>query len=136
VRALLIVATLASCAPRVHAETFVKRNFGFAGARQITVVGPSSDANALRLKLQKHGFEVLEVDRLDDVTTPYAADIAGACNMHLIADFVPDDAYLHVFVVKIPSRERVLSARLASSSDCPEAFFEETAAAIARNWPQ
>jgi hypothetical protein len=134
VRALLMLGVLASCAPRVHAEIFVKRNFGFAGSREITLVGPSSDTNALRLKLQKLGFTVLEVDHLGEAKTAYAADIAGVCNWRLLTDY-GEDMELHVFVVKTETRERVFSARLDNNSDCPDAFFVETANAIARNWP-
>lgn len=130
IAALLVVG----CATGPHADVFVKRDFGFIGPREITVVGLSSDANMLRLKLQKLGFRVLEKDRLDDATTRYAADIAGFCQWQFVTDYAPD-VQLHVFVVKVETRERLLSARLASRDDCPESFFVEAAAAIARNWP-
>lgn len=131
-RLLLLLPLIAGCAPRVHAEAFVKKNFGFAGPRELTLVGPTDDTHALRLELQKQGFEVLEVKSTEDATTRYVAEIAGVCNSPLYRS--PDTA-LHVFVVKRETGERVLSARLEDNSDCPASFFTEAAAAIARHWP-
>ena len=134
-RLILLLGLFTSCVPRVHADTYVKKNFGFAGPREITLVGPSSDTNALRLLLQRHGFSVLEVDRVAEATTRYVADIAGVCNWRMVSwsSYTPD-VELHVFVLKTDTRERVFSARLDDNSDCPEAFFAEAAAGIARNW--
>ena len=135
-RALLLAATLASCATRVHAETFVKRNFGFSGPREITLVGPNDDVHAVRLELQKHGFDVLQVGELGDATTRYVAEIGGVCNWRMtVASQYARDAELHIFVTKRETRERVFSARLDNNSDCPDAFFVEAARAIVRNWP-
>jgi hypothetical protein len=134
-RVLVPALFLCSCVAGAHADTFVKKNFGFAGDRELTLVGPPGDRQALRLELQKLGFRVLEVDQLPDATTRYAADIAGVCNFGLVA-LSGTDAELHVFVVKMENRERVLSVRLANRDSCPDAFFTEAATAIARYWPE
>jgi hypothetical protein len=132
----LVALLLLACTPLPHAEAYVKKNFGFIGDREITVVGPDSDTNRLRLELQKFGFRVLEVEGLPEAQTRYAADVSGLCGWGLVnfSETAYPDAELHVFVVKTETRERVLSIRLRNRDDCPNAFFEEAAAAIARHW--
>lgn len=140
-RIAFVLPLLVACAHQPHAETFVKRNFGFAGPRELALVGPTSDVNALRLELQKRGFTVFEVDDLNSASSRYVANVGGACLGSYARSAAEDfsggnasDAALHVFVLKAETRERMLSARLGDVEDCPDAFFAETAAAIARNW--
>lgn len=133
-RAIAAMLLLTACASGPHAEAFVKKDFGFAGPREITLVGPSDDTQALRLLLQKRGFTVLEVSDVERAKTRYVASIAGVCHNPLIS--APADADLHVHVVKVDTGERVLSVRLQREDECPDAFFAEAAGAIARHWPE
>lgn len=112
----------------------MKRDFGFAGPREITLVGPSDDTQALRLLLQKRGFTVLEVSAVESAKTRYAASVGGVCHNPLVV--APPDADLHVHVVKVETGERVLSVRLQRDDECPDAFFAEAVGAIARHWPE
>lgn len=132
-RPVLLLLLLAGCATAPHADVFVKKNFGFAGQRELTLVGPREDTQALRLLLQRQGFAVLEVSELEQAKTKYVASVGGVCHNPLT--FAPPDADLHVYVMKAETQERVLSVRLQNDSECPDAFFAEAVVAIARHWP-
>lgn len=137
-RAFVLLIAVAACTPRPFAETFVKKNFGFTGDREITLAGPGEDTHMLRLELEQRGFKVYERHSLDDAPTRYVATVGGVCNSPLV---VAPDAELHVWVSEpdktmADGRARVLSVRLDNNDDCPRAFFAEAAYSIARHWPR
>jgi hypothetical protein len=137
---LIFAFLLTGCAAHVlHAETFVKRQFGFIGPRELTLVGSREDLDGLGRELGLRGFHVLEAPSLEQATTRYVAEVGGICGF---SGAVPgrtvmkpvDLEWLHVTVSRRGNGERLFSARLYDDDRCPEAFYAEAADGIARNW--
>jgi len=145
--AALGLAALAGCvrphsAAQPHADSFVKRGFGFIGPRELSVVGSAEDVEGYGVELRLLGFTVHHAAAVDQAKTRYVAEVGGRCSEIVPAPgggFVerrPDaDVALHVAITKTSTSEKVFSALLADNDDCPAAFYRDAASAVARNWP-
>lgn len=67
-------------------------------------------------------------------------DISGTCGARLVTGRmseyagVPEPKELQVEVIDTKNGSRVFAAHLENSTDCPDAFFAEVAAALGRDW--
>lgn len=130
---LLPLVALIGCASGRHAQTFLKKGYRFEGARALSVGGRDDDVVAFREALGRHGISIAQ--------GRYALEISGICEGHFLAKQmgnsytgVPDPKELQVEVLDGSNSERVFAAHLDNTDDCPNAFFEEVARALDRDW--
>src|SRR5687767_4556253 len=136
---LLLLASfvIASCAPRVYADTFVKRGFSFGGPRWVTITGERrEDLNELERELSRSGFRGSRgiPGVTSQLATRYVLNVTGGCPNGQSARPRGTRALSELTVEGFEAtvNERVFAAHLADDSPslidteaCPNKFFRE-----------
>lgn len=124
-----VVLISAGCAPTVHAYTLAYPRDGIVGERRIRLAAHDDEADVLEALLRQRGFAVARdvPGVIGPPNAPFVLSTEGTCSSW-------GGTPLKIDVFKVSTSERIYQSQVTESGDCPNGFFRDTVAELARLW--